>query len=120
MRTVRPNYPAVRQQAHQWRLSARARRPPTRCGSAATRWAAPTRHGGRSMTGEARLLFGGAACGVPADLGGTARVAVGARDREFQHPRHGTLAEDRVAEDLVMHVAPLRDEPGVLDVAYDL
>src|SRR5207244_13459601 len=43
-----------------------------------------------------------------------------ARDGELEHPRHRALAEDRIAEDLVVHVAPLRDEAGVLDVAHDL
>src|SRR5437667_217683 len=38
----------------------------------------------------------------------------------LEHPRHRALAEDRIAEDLVVHVAPLRDEAGVLDVAHDL
>src|SRR5437660_1636080 len=30
------------------------------------------------------------------------------------------VAEDRITEDFVVHVPPLRDEAGVLDVAHDL
>ena len=48
------------------------------------------------------------------------RVAVRARGRELEHPRHLALAEDRIAEHLVVHVAALRREPGILDVADDL
>ena len=36
------------------------------------------------------------------------------------HARNRALAEDRIAQDLVVHVAPLRGEAGVLDVADDL
>ena len=39
---------------------------------------------------------------------GTLRVAVFARGGELEHPRHVALAEDRIAEDLVVHVAALR------------
>ena len=33
---------------------------------------------------------------------------------------NGPLAEDRIAEKLVVHVAALGDEAGILDVAHDL
>src|ERR1700687_3761043 len=47
-------------------------------------------------------------------------VAVLARGRQLQHSRNLALPEDRIAEDLVVHVAPFGGEPGVLDVPDDL
>ena len=71
-------------------------------------------------TAPARLLLDGAPRRIAADLRRTRRVAVGARDGELQHARHAALAEDRIAQHLVVHVAALGDEAGVLDVADDL
>src|SRR5258708_4514787 len=68
----------------------------------------------------ARSLFGGAARRVLVQLARPARVAVGARGGERQLARHVLLAEERVAEDVVVHVAALGDEARVLDVADDL
>ena len=69
---------------------------------------------------DAELLAGAAARRIVRSSSGTLRVAVVARGRQLQHPRHLALAEDRIAEDLVVHVAALGREPGVLDVADDL
>ena len=49
-----------------------------------------------------------------------ARRSVGTRGREAQHAGHGALAENRIAEHVVVHVAPLRHKAGILDVAHDL
>ena len=92
---------------------------PSRSGGAAI--GRPTRRGG-AINGPVRprLLLGGASRGIAADLRRRGCVAVGAGDGQLQHPRHAALAEDRIAEDLVVHVPPLGDEAGVLDVADDL
>src|SRR5262245_65831954 len=61
-----------------------------------------------------------AASGVVHQFSGYAGVAFLARGGKFQHPGHLALAEDRIAEDLVVHVAALGNEARVLNVAYDL
>src|SRR5215208_5093526 len=73
-----------------------------------------------SLAGEPRLLLGGAARGIPIDFRRTRRVSVGARNGKLEHPRNAALAEDRIPLQLVVHVAALGHEPGILDVAYDL
>src|SRR5688572_13152471 len=47
-------------------------------------------------------------------------VAVFTGRCQGQHPRHVALAEDRIAEQFVVHVAPLGDEAGILDIRDDL
>ena len=84
----------------------------------------------RSLAGATprRFLGAGAARGAGVVFGappetqllGDAGVAVFARDRQLQHARHVPLAEDRIAEQLVVHVAAFGGEPGILDVADDL
>src|SRR5450759_1169753 len=66
------------------------------------------------------LLACSAARGIEAELRRYRDVAALARGRELEHPRHVALAEDRIAEYFVVHVAPLGGKPGVLDVAHDL
>src|SRR5258708_35657798 len=61
-------------------------------------------------------LFGGAARRVLVQLARPARVAVGARGGERQLPRYVLLAEERLAEGGVVHVAAPGDGtrlPGV-------
>src|SRR5438445_835756 len=65
-------------------------------------------------------LAGAAPRGIETQLLGHARVAIFARGRELEHPRHVALAEDWLAEDVVMHVAAPGGKAGVLDVAHDL
>src|SRR5258708_23308820 len=66
------------------------------------------------------FFLSGAAGRVLGQLARAARVAVGARGGERQLPWHVLLPEERVAEDVVVHVAALGDEARVLDVADDL
>ena len=63
------------------------------------------------------LLPRSAAGRIVAELLGHRGVAGLARGAERQHPRHVALAADRIAEDLVVHVPPLRREPRVLEQA---
>src|SRR5688572_27326772 len=48
------------------------------------------------------------------------RITLCARRGQRHHARHLAFAVDRVAENLVVHVAALRGEPGILDVLDDL
>ena len=83
----------------------------------------PSRAGEAAVTATARgaaVLPCAASRRVVLQLLGHRGVAVGARGRQREHARHVALAEDRIAEDLVVHVAALRDEAGVLDVGDDL
>src|SRR6267142_1433565 len=57
-----------------------------------------------------RLLLGGAPGRVVRELLGTAGVSLGARGRERQLARHVLLAEERIAQDVVVHVAALGGE----------
>src|SRR5688500_1998917 len=72
------------------------------------------------MAGEPRLLLGGAPRSIPRDFPRPAAAPTGPGGGQVQHSRNRTFAENRVSEDLVMHVSPLRGEAGVLDVADDL
>src|SRR3954469_24971474 len=69
--------------------------------------------------GDPQLLLRGTARGVVDQFGRTAGIAIRPRRRERKLPRDGLLAEVRIAKDVVVHVAPLGDEAGVLDVVPD-
>src|ERR1051325_4378109 len=74
----------------------------------------------RSAILQSLALAGLAPRRIQAELFGDVGVAGLARRRELEHPRDVELLVDRIAEDLVVHVAALGGEPGVLDVADDL
>src|SRR5213594_569622 len=61
-----------------------------------------------------------AAPGIEAQLQGDRCIPVGARGRQLHHSRHITLAENWLAEHIVVHVPSSGDEPGILDIAHDL
>src|SRR4029453_843577 len=71
-------------------------------------------------TREPRLFFSGAAGGIANDFGRSPVVSFAPGDRQLQHPRNRSLAENGIPENLVVHVATLGNEAGVLDVADDL
>src|SRR6478672_4754538 len=73
-----------------------------------------------ARTALAPRLFRRAPRFVAIDFRRPARVTLGSGDRQFEHARNRALAKHRITEDLVVHVAALGDEPGVLDVADDL
>src|SRR5690348_16129006 len=62
----------------------------------------------------------GATRGVVHHLHRPAGVTVGAGRGQRQLARHLLLTEERIAEDVVVHVAALGHEGGVFDVADDL
>src|SRR3954468_7709355 len=66
-------------------------------------------------------LFLRAASGrVAAELLRHAGISISPCGGEAQHARDLARPEDRVTQNLVVHVPPLRDEAGVFDVAYNL
>src|SRR5262249_27008000 len=63
------------------------------------------------------LLFAGPAPGgIVLQLLGNRRVTVDPRGGQRQHARHVLMAEHRLAEQFVVHVAPHRGVAGILDV----
>ena len=80
----------------------------------------PAPGGGRALLGAlaARRRRAGVVGGEL--VGDAVGVVLGLGDVERQPARHGALAEDRVAQHVVVHVAALGGEAGVLDVADDL
>src|SRR6266853_485720 len=69
---------------------------------------------------QSLALAGPAARRIQAQFLGHVSVAGLSRRRQLQHPRHVALDADWIAEDVVVHAAPLRPEAGILDVAHDL
>src|SRR5688500_3183041 len=61
-------------------------------------------HVARNLLGNPKLLAGPAARRIVPQLVGHRRVAIGARGRERQHPRHIPFEKHRISEQLVMHV----------------
>src|SRR5438093_799230 len=74
----------------------------------------------RGNESSARRLAGAAARGIEAELLRDRAVAVRPGRRKLPHPWDVPLAEDWISEDVVVHIPPPRNEPGVLDVPNDL
>src|SRR6185369_13050426 len=69
---------------------------------------------------QSQLLAVAASRLVVPQFVGHGPVRVSARRRQRQHAWHVAFAENRLPEDLVMHVPTLGNEPGILDVDDDL
>ena len=74
----------------------------------------------RHSTLASRLFGGARACRVIDQFGGDRGVAFSAGLGQAEHARDVALAEDRIAKHVVVHVAALGGEAGVLDVTDDL